>query len=161
MKAYSSSMQRVALGSAVRTPVIRATLCATEADALRTGDALALAVHAYTGSEAPAARVFTRRGLLATRPAAARRCHTDFRLVGHAEGELEASAGESALSASGRGDTYRQMIAWRHSFTAVRAPMQKRSTPLAESSSSFGSPGEAQSPNHAMQRTAGRLALNF
>jgi len=41
----------------------------------------------------------------------------------------------------------------------VRPPMQKRGTPLPESSSSFGSPGDAQSPNHAMQRTAGRSAF--
>ena len=59
---------------------------------------LGVAVHAFSGSVASAARAFPRRPLAATRSAATRRCDTDFRSVGNIEDELEASCGESALS---------------------------------------------------------------
>jgi len=117
-------MQRSDAHSTVWTLACEATLCATEADALPTSEVLALAVYIISGSEAAAARAFSRRGLLATQPAAARRPDTDFRSVGHAEDELEASASGSALSGSGQGDAAARPR--RETFvTVVRAPMQK------------------------------------
>ncbi len=125
MEACSSSMQRGDVRSAVRTLAGEATRRTGEVDALPTSNALAFAVHIFTGSEAPASRAFSQPGPLVERPAATRRCDTDFPSVGLIEDELEASAGASALSGLGRGDaacsdSVETLVAF------VRAPMQKQ-----------------------------------
>ncbi len=64
--------------------------------------------HVCTGSDAPAARAFSRRGLWRRDRRATRRCDTDFRSVGDTAAEWEAFRGESALSGLGRDDACRQ-----------------------------------------------------
>ena len=101
---------------------------------------------------ASAARAFPRRGLLATRPAATRRCDTDFRSVGYIEDELEVSCGGSAHSAEGEAELDQQ-----------RTPgdtRRSRARPDAEVSVPMIFPEATPTPNHAMQLTATRLAIN-
>ena len=69
---------------------------------------LGVAVHAFSGSVASAARAFSRRGVWRSDRRATRRSDTDFRTVAHIEDELEAFRGGSALSGLGRGKAGRQ-----------------------------------------------------
>ena len=113
---------------------------------------LAVAVHAFSGSVASAARVFPRRALVATRSAATRRCATDFRSVGHIEDELEASASGSALSAEGEAELDRQRTLGDTRRSRARTDAEVPVPRLV--------PEATPTPNHAMQLTATRLAIN-
>jgi hypothetical protein len=118
------------------------------------------AVHVITDSAAFAARVFSRRGVLATPRAATRPRDTDFGAVGRIEDELEASVGERALSGLGRGGACLQFT--RGDVRCIRArPDAEGRRLVRRASSGIGSLGDAQSPNHAMERTAGSLGFTF
>ena len=113
---------------------------------------LAVAVDASIGSVASAARAFPRRGVWRRGRRATRRCDTDFRSVGHIDEELEASAGGSALSAEGEAELDQQ-----------RTPgdtRRSRARTDAEVSVPMIFPEATPTPNHAMQLTATRLAIN-
>ena len=113
---------------------------------------LAVAVDASTGSVASAARAFPRRGVWRSGRRAMRRCDTDFRSVGYIEDESEVSCGGSALSAEGEAELDRQ-----------RTPgdtRRSRARTDAEVPVPMIFPEATPTPNHAMQLTATRLAIN-
>jgi hypothetical protein len=128
-----------------------ATLCATEVEALRTSDAwdllfaLSLA-RARLRRELSLSAVCLRRDRRATR-----RCDTDCRSAGHAEDELEASAGGSALSGLGRGDACLQRDARRRSG-------ERALTDAEVSASRHRRPSDATS-NQSMKLTASKPAI--
>ncbi len=105
-----------------------------------------------TASVATAPRFLSQRGVLATPPAATRRCDTDFRRVGDSEDEMEAHAGGSALSAWGEDQLDRQR-ARGDTRTSRARPMQKFSLPHFLC---YATP----TPNHAMQLTPARRTIH-
>jgi hypothetical protein len=84
---------------------------------------------------------------------ATRRCDADFRSAGDTEDELQPSAGGSALSGSGRGDSDRQFT--RGDVRCIRARTD------AEVSRSTSTLEATPTPNQAMQLTATRFAINI
>jgi hypothetical protein len=119
MKAYSSSKLRGDAGSVVRAHLAEATVSVTEADALGTSGVMgslltSSAVRMSPRREPSLGPVCWRRDRRATR-----RCDADFRSAGDTEDELQPSAGGSALSGSGRGDSDRQFT--RGDVRCIRA----------------------------------------
>jgi hypothetical protein len=158
MKACSSSNLRGDASSVVRALADEATRSATEADALRTSDAAGMAAHVCRGSDAPVARVFSRRAVWRRDRRATRRCDTDFRRVGYVEDELEPSCGESALWGSGRGEGGRQLT--RGDVRRIRARTDAEERRIGRSYFSLLARFvDAQSPNYAMQLTASKPAI--
>jgi hypothetical protein len=158
MKAYSSSDLRGDARSATDARVGETTRCAREADALGTSDALALAVHADTGSDTLAARAFSRRGVLAThRPRRGAVLRTSAVSATPRLSWRRLPARARALGLGPRRDGWQR---FRGDARCIRAlPDAEERRLVRRASFRLGSLSDAQSPNHAMERTAGSRTI--
>jgi len=152
MKSSGDSHSGAGASWAVRTGSRETALCVTEADALRTSDGLALLI------TSPLARARLRR-----EPSLGAACGE---ATGERRGALIRTSAVSAISRMSwrsRVAEARSRLRARRSLTGrahvetlggvVRAPMQKFRCPCLPC---FATP----TPNHAMQLTATRLAIN-